>query len=208
MSVTIAGNGLTIPDASIPGRTLTADAEIARSQMAQVAYHETPIRFTDLRTWDAFATLLPGTAATDDLALITGTPGTDALEVQAGDVKAAGSSSRKAGFQLVVPDNWEDGQSLEVRINAGMETTVADNSCTVDLEAWLPSAPTTDLVATAAQDMNSLTAADFDFALTITTIDPSDILLCVVTIAYNDAATGTAVTPVIYSIARRCDTRG
>lgn len=207
MSTTIDSTALILPDNSIPGRTLLNAAEILRSQMAQVAYHETPILLTQLRTWDALQTNLPGTATADDLAIITGTAGTDAPEIQAGDVKTL-TGSRKAGFLLEIPDNWEDGQSLEVRINAGMETTVADGSCTVDLQAWAYNDPTTDVVSTAAQSINSLTPADKDFALTVTGLDPSEWLYCVITIAYVDTATGTAVTPTIYNIARRCDTRG
>lgn len=194
----------------IPASILKNAAEILRTQMAQVAFAETPIRLSELKVWNAMATNLPAAAADDDLGLTTGTPGTNSLQVDAGDVKTL-NSSRKAAFELIVPDNYDDGQSFELRLRAAMETNVADTSCTIDVEAWKPNGSGgvgSDLVITSAQDMNSLTPADFDFAIDASNLDPGDKLEVVVTIAYNDSATGTAVTPVIYDITRRCDVRG
>ena len=92
----------------------------------------------------------------------------------------------------------------------GMETTIADNSCTVDLEAYIGNdgTLTSDLVATSAQSMNSLTAANYDFTLSTGSVEPGDLIECRLTIVCNDAATGTAVTPAVYKVALLCDTRG
>lgn len=189
---------------------ISATAEIALSKLAQKVLNPEPVLLTSCRVWDAQHSMVVGTAAADDLALITGTPGTDTPMLSAGDVKAT-SSARKVAFELPVPGNYEDGQTFQVSIRAAMETTVADGSCTVDLQAWLDDgsgAAGNDLVTTDAQSMNSLTPADYDFAIDATAIDPGDKLNCVLTITYVDSATATAVTPVVYSITRQCDTRG
>lgn len=199
-----------IPVRSFTGTDLAINAEIAATQLAQRAMQAEPIPLTDCRVWDAMHSMVVGTPAADDLGLITGTPGTDFPYLSAGDLKAAGATTRKVAFQLPVPSNYDDGETFEVRIRAAMETTVADNSCTVDLEAWLGTAGAagSDLCTTAAQSMNSLTPANLDFTVDPSSLDPGDLLTVVLSIACNDAATGTAVTPVIYAITRRCDLRG
>jgi hypothetical protein len=92
-----------------------------------------------------------------------------------------------------------------------METNPSDGTATVDLQAWKPDgagAVGSDLCTTAAQSINSLTAADKDFTIDASGIDPGDKLLCVLSLAVVDGATATAVTPAVYAITRRCDTRG
>jgi hypothetical protein len=159
-----------------------------------------PVPLTDLRTWDALSSLLPASPASDDLGLVTGTFGTSAPSVQTGDLKAAGATTRRAAFQFKWPWDPEVLESAAVRINAGMVTTVSDGTATVDMEITRDAAPTVDLVTTAAQSINSLTAADKDFALSIANLEPGELLTCRVSIAINDTATGTAVIGKINSI--------
>lgn len=202
---------LTIPDSSLPGRSLSPTAEIAKTQLAQQTLQPTPIPFALCRVWDAMQTNAPGTPATDDLGLVTGTPGTDAPMLSAGDLKAAGATTRKTAFELSIPFDYEDGETCELRIVAGMETTVADTSATVDVEIFKPDgtgAVGSDLCTTAAQSINSLTPNNYDFTIDGSGIDPGDKLICIVSVAVNDAATGTAVTAAIYGMTVRCDTRG
>lgn len=206
----LSGIQLTIPAGSISSDALSSNLSLAASQLAQRPLMETPVKFTDMRVWDAMASLPVTTAASDDLALITGTPGTNAPKISAGDVKNA-TTSRKIAFELEVPPNYDDGQTFIVRIRGGMETTVASSSCTVDLQAWKGNGSGSvgsDLVLNAAQSINSLTAADKDFEIDPTGIDPGDKLTCVITIACTDVATGTAVTPTIYEVSSLVDTRG
>jgi hypothetical protein len=56
--------------------------------------------------------------------------------------------------------------------------------------------------------MNSLTAANYDFTINATGVDPGDLLEVRISIAASDTATATAVTPAIYSVSLLCDTRG
>ena len=92
-----------------------------------------PVRLTGLRVWDAFHTNLPGTAATDDLALIGGTFGTSPPVVSAGDCKALGATSRYARFMVELPECYEAGETVTLSLSAGVVTTVASVSCTVDV---------------------------------------------------------------------------
>lgn len=199
-----------IPVRSFNGSDLAVNAEIAAGQLAQRTMQPEPLPLTQCRVWDAMHTPVVGTPATDDLGLVTGTPGTDFPYLSAGDLKAAGATTRKVAFQLAVPSNYDDGETFEIRIRSAVETTVADTSCTLDLEVFKGNgsgAAGSDLCTTSAQSINSLTPGDVDFTIDGSGLDPGDLLTCVVSIACNDAATGTAVTPVIYSITRRCDVR-
>ena len=63
-----------------------------------------PVGLESLRVWNAYQTNLPGTAATDDLALIGGTFGTAPPTISAGDLKAAGATTRYARFQMQLPE--------------------------------------------------------------------------------------------------------
>ncbi len=199
-----------VPNNSITGAQLAANAEIAASQLAQRPLMAFPVKLTDCRVWDAMATMVVGTPASDDLALITGTPGTNAPRLSAGDLKAAGATTRRVGFELEVPANYQDGETILVRIRAGMETTIASSSATVDLLVWKPNNASvgSDLVTTAAQSINSLTPNNYDFVIDATGVDPGDRLICNILVAVNDAATATAVTAIVYAISLLCDTRG
>ena len=198
-----------LPPEVITNYTIAGNADIATTKIAQRVLAESVIPLTNLRVWDAVASILPSAAAADDLGLVTGTWGTNPVRVTAGDVKTTGST-RRLYFAVPIPANYEDGQTIQVRIRAKMETTVADTSCTIDLEAYVGTSGTlgSDLVTTAAQSMNSLTAASYDFTINPTGVDPGDLIECRLSIAYNDAATATAVTPAVYKIALLCDTRG
>ena len=169
-----------------------------------------PIPLVDQRVWDAYQTNLPGTAASDDLALIGGTFGTAPPMIQAGDLKAAGATTRYARFQAVVPSSYDTAETLSIVISAGMKTTVASVSCTVDVEAYKLdkiSGISADLCATAAQSINSLVFASKTFTITSSSLSAGDVLDVRIAIACNDAATATAVTPTIAGLDLVCDIR-
>ena len=205
---------MTAPDNSVTNAAVTATAAIDRSKLAQDSVQPFIIPFTDLRVWDAMATNLPATAANDDLAIVGGTFGTAAPMVQAGDLKAAGATTRYARFSAHLPAEYVDGETVNIRVRGGMETTVADTTCTVDIVAYLADengslvGSPTDLCTTAATTINSLTAANIDFTLTDTNLVSGSSVDVRVAIACNDAATGTAVTPAIYSLELLADIKG
>lgn len=211
MSSTLTGVTILIPDGLLTNTALSSQAAIDPAKLAQRPLQSFPVRLTDGRVWDALATLLPSAAANDDLGLIVGTWGTDSPLLSAGDVKAAGATTRRARFLVPVPENYQDGETIQLRLRCAVETTVSDTTCTVDVEAYKgdgAGAVGSDLVTTAAQSINSLTPADVDFVIDASGVDPGDLIDVRVSIACNDAATATAVTPVIYSVSLLCDTRG
>ena len=170
-----------------------------------------PVNMMDLRVWDAIQTNLPGTAAADDLALIGTTFGTTAPVVSAGDCKALGATSRYARFMVELPECYEAGETVTFSLSAGMVTTVASSSCTVDVECYRINKITgigSDLCTTSATTINSLVFAAKAFTITPSGLTAGDVLDVRLTIACNDAATGTAVTPTIAGIDLLCDIRG
>lgn len=170
-----------------------------------------PVVLSDLRVWDAFQTNLPGTAATDDLALVGGTFGTSPPVVSAGDLKAAGATTRYARFQVTLPECYDAGETVTIALHSGMVTTVADTSCTIDVQCYkLDKAASigSDLCSTAAISMNSLVFASRSFTITPTTLVAGDILDVRIAISCTDAATATAVIPTIAAIDLLCDIKG
>lgn len=168
-----------------------------------------PVRVTELRVWDAPSTVaVAATAANDDLAVVYNTFGTAAPTVETGDLKNAGATSRKVGFQFALPVEYVAGETITLRINAGMKTTVASASATLDAEVTNQDDATTDICATAAQSINSLTAANKDFTITPTNCAAGDLLDVVLTMAVNDSGTGTAVIGKINSIQMLLDVKG
>ncbi len=195
---------LKVPEDGISAQT--RDTILRQEQLARF-----PVKFTDLRVWDAVQTNLPGTAATDDLAIINGTWGTHPLFIQAGDLKAAGSTTRYARCEACLPECYEAGESVAIVIAAGMKTTIADVACTVDVEVYRRdkiSGISADLCATAAQSINNLTYADKTFTITAGTLNPGDVLDVRLAITCNDAATVGAVIPSIAGIDLACDIKG
>lgn len=201
---------IAIDTASITGAMLKSDAAVPRTKLQQDADTAFALDFRSWRVHDAITSFLPSAAAADDLALDGDTFGTGAFHITAGDVKTT-SSTRYARFPLIVPAEYDEGETLTVRFSAGMLTTVADGSCTLDLSAYLLDRSTgigSDLVSTAAQSMNSVTFANLDFLITPTGIVAGDVFDCRVAIAYVDTATATVVEPAIAWAARLVDVKG
>lgn len=183
---------------------------IARSALTQDAAAIYGVEMTRLRTWDALATNLPGTAGNDDLGLITGTPGTDAPTLQAGDMGGA-TISRKAAFEFVLPAEYDAGETITLRVHAGMLTTVADASATLDAEVFVVAdtgAVGSDICATAAQSINSLTFANKDFTITPTSRVAGDRLVVILTVAAEDAGDTGVMIPEITNVELLLDVKG
>ena len=201
--VRISG-ALTIPQSGVSAQTR---ATILR-QDANAVF---PVMLTDLRVWDSFATNLPGTAATDDLALIGGTFATAPPTISAGDLENAGATTRYARFQMQLPECYDGGETVTLLIYAGMATTVASASCTVDVQCYKLDKLTgigADLCATAAITINSLVFAPREFTITPSGLVAVDVFDVRIAIACDDTGTGTAVTPTIAAIDLVCDIKG
>jgi len=182
---------------------------IARSALVQDDLQPYPVPVAQLRVWDAPSTVaVAASAANDDLAVVYNTFLTAGPTVETGDLKNAGATTRKVGFEFVVPPEYVAGQTITLRANAGMKTTVASTSATIDFQVARRAAPTVDVCATAAQSINSLDAADKDFTITPTAVVPGDILDVVCSVAVSDTATETAVIGQINSIVLLLDIKG
>lgn len=206
---TLTGVSIILPDGQISNPDISANANIETSKMEQRVLAEYHVPIDAFRVWDAISTNPVTAAANDDLGLVQGTWGSAVNKITAGDCKAS-SVTRRIYFSVPVPPNYDDGQTIQLRFRAKMETTLSDGTCTIDAEAYIANdgTLTSDLVTTAAQSMNSLTAANYNFTLASGSIDPGDLIEVRLTIACVDTATATAVTPAVYEVALLCDTRG
>lgn len=161
--------------------------------------------------------LVPGSP--DDLMIAGGVFGTGSVYVTAGDCRTS-TRTRRARFEVHVPHTYDPTQDFRISFNAGMITTVADGSCTIDCEAYkkhTTTSPATtlgtaDLIGDAAQSINEDTTFNsVAFNLTaagLASLLPGDILDCRVTIAVVDTATVGAVIPAINFAEVLADSRG
>lgn len=192
-----------------PGKT-SNDSTVVRDDLTQEALVAYTIPLTSLRVHDALATNLPGTAANDDMALITGTPGTDAPTLQGTDF-GGGSTDEKGAFEFVLPPEYDAGESITVRVKAGMLTTVSDGTATIDVECWKDAndgSVGADLCATAAQSINSLTLANKDFVITPTGLAAGDRLIFRLSFGGSDTGNAGVMIPEIQSVKVLLDIKG
>jgi predicted RecA/RadA family phage recombinase len=180
---------------------------VARAALVQDDLQPYPIPIDKFRVWDEVQTII-GTPGNDDLGIVDNTFLTGTPSIETGDVKAGGATSRKTRFQFAVPPEYVAGQTITLRANAGMKTTVADNAASIDFEVVRHAAPNVDICATAAQSINNLAAANKDFTLTPTNVVPGDILDVVCTVLVDDDATGTAVIGKVNSVTLLLDIKG
>jgi hypothetical protein len=156
-----------------------------------------------------------GTPSTETLKYVPGTHGTNAPSLQTDNFAMNDAATAYyARGEIQLPAEYVAAQSVELRIHAGMLTTVADQSpgCTVDVEVYKTDedgTSTGDLCADAAvsNNMNSLTFADIDFTITPTTLSPGDLLDVRLTVTGDDNATATVVKGCIGSVQLLCDVR-
>lgn len=200
-------------DASISG-TLRLGGSLsptrARSALLSITeLAEYVIPWTWWRVHDAYHTNLPGTAASDDLALIGGTFGSASPCIQGLDFGGT-STTAYARANIPLPWEYEDGQTVKLRFHAGILTTVADDSLTLDVVAYETDEEVgigSDICATAAQSINSLTLADIDFTITATSLVAGDVLDVRIVVAGTDAGNLGVMIPVIGSAKLLCDVR-
>lgn len=183
-----------------------------RAQLRQENLAPFVIPLTAWRVWDGAMGVLPGTPAGDDLGLVGGTFGTASPTLQTKDEKAnATPTASYARTVERIPIEYVAAQTVTLRIHAGMITSIADQSATVDAvvyEADKESGISADLCTTAAQDCNSLTMADFDFTITPAALVAGDILDIRIALTLDDDATGTVVSGIIGYVALLCDVKG
>lgn len=193
-----------------PNQTLPIATPLPRGVLKQEDLTKYPVNLASFYVWDS-GQPLPSTAAADDLSISVGTYGTNTPAISAGDVKNT-TTTRYARLVLTLPPEYVAGETITLRFSAGMLTTVASSSCTLDVEAYLSNRESlvsgTDICATSAQSINSLTFANKDFTITPSGLNPGDQLDIRITVACTDSATATAVKPTIGSVELLCDVKG
>lgn len=190
-------------------RFLIPDDFITRGDFKQEENMEFSVPLTSFKVHDALATDLPTTAANDDMAIVTGTPGTHAPRLQGVDFGGT-STDEKSAFVFVLPPEYDPGHSVTVRVLAQMNTAVSDGTATVDCECWKVGTDGTvgsDLCATAAQSINSLTAANKDFTITATSLTRGDVLIIRLSFAGSDVGNLAVMIPQINKVSMLLDIR-
>jgi len=138
------------------------------------------------------------------LGIVAGAHGTNGPSLQGKDVTGlTATTTDLARTLLAIPADYVAGTNLTIRLHAGMLTTVADTTCTVDVQAYIPDEEagiSADLCATAATSINSLTLADKDFTITGTTIAAGDIIDLELTTVSVHTGTATATIPIIGAV--------
>ena len=125
----IIPTSLTLPANAVVNASVDANAAIARTKLAQDALKKYPIDPGSLFVWDAPATKLPGTSSSDDLGFYAATFGCAAPLVRTFDVKNTTTTCR-ARILIPLPAEYDAGETIQVRVSAGMVTTVASSSAT------------------------------------------------------------------------------
>lgn len=205
MGTTQAGR---ITPKSITSGDLADSAGIKRTQMETKSLDKFPFSTLMFRKFDSVDLNLPAAGTGSHLGLVTGTYGSAGPELQTGDLKSAGATTRKARMLVMMPNIFIAAGSASFRLRAGMKTTIADTSATIDLSAYQildDGTLSADLITTAAQSINNLTSADKDFTLDASALSPGDRLDVQVSIAVTDAATLTAVIGLMRNFMLRCD---
>lgn len=190
---------------------LTSNTAIPRSKLAQDTLAIYPVPFETMRVWNAYETVLPGTSSSDDLGLYGGTWATGSQLVRTYDVKNAGAVSLYARFRFALPAEYDAGQTITLRANAGMVTTVASSSATLDFVVYKVDREGgigSDLCSTSATTINSLTFANKDFTITPTSLVAGDVFDIRMEIAVNDSATATAVIAAVGALEFLLDIKG
>lgn len=211
----LVGDGTDVVSVALSGATLSAAGALSavlRATLAQDALAKYPIELTRMRVWDALQTNLPGTAAADDMGLITGTLGTDAPTLQGVDFGGT-STDEMCRFQFQLPPEYDAGETITLRVRAAMLTTVSDGTATVDAEVYKQDgdgAVGSDICATAATTINAAadTPVDVDFTVTPTGLVAGDVLD--IRLAFGGSDTGNAgvMIPEISAVTMLLDIKG
>lgn len=168
---------------------------LARSSLAQDALssgYRIPV--TQFRVHDAFQTLLPGTAAADDMAVIGGTHATAPPLIEGVAVAAGSSETQNARVTFTLPAEYDDGQTITLRctarVSAAMNTAQTLDAIVVSNDN--DGTVSADICATAAVTLTT-SFADHDFTITPTGLvsgDELDIRLTSVADDTGGAGTG------------------
>ena len=171
-----------IQDEAITGAKVAAAAAIARTKLAQEALVPFRIPLVQFRVFDAFQTNLPGTAANDDMALISGTHATAAPMLEGKVATGSATETNKARVTFQLPAEYDDGQTITLRLHCRTSGGQGEGTKTIDAIVVSNDEDGTvsgDIVTTSVITVND-TFTDRDFTITPTGLasgEELDILL-------------------------------
>lgn len=182
-----------------------------RTNIAQEQLVDFPIDLTQALVHDDLSSRLPGTSATDDLAITGNTFGTNTPTIETSDMKTLGLVTRYSRHLIAMPAEYDPAETVNIRIHAGMKDNAADTTATVDVECYASDGEGglgSDLCTTTAQTINSTSLTDVDFVISAATLAVGTMLDIRIAVAVNDAAGGSPVTAQIGEVSLLCDIRG
>lgn len=133
-------------------------------------------------------TPLAATAAAGKFGRVVGGWGTGGVVLE-GEAASGNSKTSTAHFMWFVPQNYEAGTNISFKVKARTSVVLATSSG-LDLQAYKSDengGVGSDLCATASQDINSATWAEYTFTVTGTTINPGDKIEFYLQCVANDA---------------------
>lgn len=201
-TLNVASGVIALKDGQLPRAKLTQEELVAKN-----------IPLTDLRVWDDLDAFLPAAAAADDLGLVDGAVwGTNAPTVQGSDVGGT-TATQYARMFIPITEEFDTGETMKIRVRCGMNTTIADTTATMDVEAYLPDgdgAVGSDLCTTAAISFKYApgTETNCDFTIDTATITIGDVLDCRLTMIVTDAGDLGVMMGEIYEIKLLRDIKG
>lgn len=198
--LTIAGNLTVVGTSTLTGGL--SPGTNTRASLVQETGKEYYLPLELARRHDHPALQLPETPADDDFGIVAGTFGSNTMTLKTADFKTAGASSIYARWSFEFPVEYVTGQAASIKCRASM-SAVADTSATIDWEAFITDGQGgvvgSDIVTTAATDVNSATAADYTFSLDPTALLAGTWIEIRLKVTITDAAGGS---PVICTVGK------
>lgn len=183
---------------------------IDRADLTEESLIEYTIPLSSMRVHDDFAANLGSSATSNNMGLVTGTPGTDAPTLQGSDFGGT-SVNDKASFQFALPPEYVSGGSISLRVRGAMLTTISDGTATIDVECWPQDddgAASSDICATSAQSINNLTPAAKTFTITPTNLVVGDVLTFRLSFGGSDSGDAGVMIPELSKVSVLLDIRG
>ncbi len=189
--------------------SIDAGETVTRSELGQDDAQPYPILMEDWYIFDSTTHAPLGATAisADDLIFTYGAVGTAEPVLKATDFGAT-TTTQKARVRFTLPPEYVAGETITLRANAGMLTTVSHQTAQIDFNVYRAAAPTVDICFTSIQSINSLTAANKDFVITPTSCVPGDILDILMTVTGTDDTDAGVMVPVVNSVALLLDVKG
>ena len=178
-----------IQDEAVTNAKVAAAAAIARTKLAQEALVPYRIPLTQFRVFDAFQTVLPGTAANDDMAVVGGTHATAPPMIEGKVATGSATETQNARVTFQLPAEYDDGQTITLRVRCRTSGGQGEGTKTIDAVVVSNDEDGTvsgDLVTTSVITIDD-TFTDRDFTITPTGLASGEELDILLTSVIEDA---------------------